>query len=275
MRQVRTDSYYFTERNENIARYFNDVRQKNRNMDYYEDESKLSKEELITRNLRFAIAVAKKFVHHGVDFEDLVQAANIGLIQAAETYDPSTGFKFISYAVWKIRRNILNIINESRLGIRTNVRSIASIPKYIDLLNKYSQITNRLMSVDDVLTMEPDSIPELVVDAIKAQRLTHMEDPIYMNIGSKSDSTNLLETYGHESEYETKMNNDNLRSRLFEMMDKLLTEDEKEVIIESVYNNETFDTIAKRHGITRECVRQRYSKAIKKFQCHKEYLLDK
>jgi len=71
------------------------------------------------------------------------------------------------------------------------------------------------------------------------------------------------------------MNNDNLRSRLFEMMDKLLTEDEKEVIIESVYNNETFDTIAKRHGITRECVRQRYSKAIKKFQRHKEYLLDK
>ena len=81
-----------------------------------EEEASLSRDKLIEHNLRFAISVAKQYAYTNIPIEDLIQYANIGLVKAADLWDPTRGFKFISYAVWWIRQTIMANVKTSRVG---------------------------------------------------------------------------------------------------------------------------------------------------------------
>lgn len=83
-------------------------------------EPGLSREELITTNLRFAVSVAKRYVYTGIPLEDLIQYANMGLCRAADSYDPTKGFKFITYAVWWIRQTILANLRVGLISLPNN-----------------------------------------------------------------------------------------------------------------------------------------------------------
>ena len=88
-----------------------------------------AKEKIVKSNLRFVITIAKKYQNHGLDLEDLISEGNIGLLIAIEKFEPSKGYKFISYAVWWIRQSILRAISDKGRMIRIPVNKTLEITK--------------------------------------------------------------------------------------------------------------------------------------------------
>lgn len=114
-------------------------------------------EKLVTGNLRFVISVAKQYQHFGVPLPDLIAAGNIGLIKAAEKFDPTRGFKLISYAVWWIRQSITNSLSEHLKVIRLPANCEAAINEYNKAKERLEQKLGRDASIDEVI----ESIPIL------------------------------------------------------------------------------------------------------------------
>ena len=111
---------------QNISRYFNDISssfplqpEQEVELAYQiQADDLVARNELVTANLRFVISVAKQYQHMGAELEDLINEGNIGLIKAAETFDPTKGFKFSTYAVWWIRQAILAFVAEKAHTVR-------------------------------------------------------------------------------------------------------------------------------------------------------------
>lgn len=142
--------------------------------------------ELVKSNLRFVVSVAKQFQYQGLNLKDLINEGNIGLIKAAERFDKTRGFKFISYAVWWIRQAIMNSIYE-------NARVVRLLLNKINLQNKFKkahhQLSQEFLSepiiaeVSDFLNVHPD-IVESATNVLNIQ--------ISLNLPFNDDSENNL-----------------------------------------------------------------------------------
>ena len=148
-----------TDRNvESIGLYFKDV-SRNKVLSA-EEESQLYSEikkgnkkaidKLITSNLRFVISVAKKYQGNGLSLVDLIQEGNLGLIKAAEVFDPDRGIKFISYAVWWIRQSIMKALSDQSRTIRLPLNQISCLSKVNKVSEKFEQAHNRKPSVNEL-----------------------------------------------------------------------------------------------------------------------------
>ena len=148
-----------TDRNvESIGLYFKDV-SRNKVLSA-EEESQLYSEikkgnkkaidKLITANLRFVISVAKKYQGNGLSLVDLIQEGNLGLIKAAEVFDPDRGIKFISYAVWWIRQSIMKALSDQSRTIRLPLNQISCLSKVNKVSEKFEQTHNRKPSVNEL-----------------------------------------------------------------------------------------------------------------------------
>ena len=102
-----------------------------------------AKEKLIKANLRFVVSVAKQYQHQGLSLTDLIDEGNIGLVKAAEKFDETRGFKFISYAVWWIRQSILQAIAEQSRIVRLPLNQVGAISKINQVTNEFVQQHNR------------------------------------------------------------------------------------------------------------------------------------
>ena len=119
-------------------------------------------ERLTKANLRFVVSVAKQYQNQGLSLPDLINEGNVGLIKAAEKYDETRGFKFISYAVWWIRQSILQAIAEQSRIVRLPLNQLGSMNKINRMLTKFEQENERRPSVDEI--SEVIDIPEDKVD---------------------------------------------------------------------------------------------------------------
>ena len=148
-----------TDRNvESIGLYFKDV-SRNKVLSA-EEEAQLYSEikkgnkkaidKLITANLRFVISVAKKYQGNGLSLVDLIQEGNLGLIKAAEVFDPDRGIKFISYAVWWIRQSIMKALSDQSRTIRLPLNQISCLSKVNKVSEKFEQTHNRKPSVNEL-----------------------------------------------------------------------------------------------------------------------------
>lgn len=148
-----------TDRNiESIGLYFKDV-SRNKVLSA-EEEAQLYSEikkgnkkaidKLITANLRFVISVAKKYQGNGLSLVDLIQEGNLGLIKAAEVFDPDRGIKFISYAVWWIRQSIMKALSDQSRTIRLPLNQISCLSKVNKISEKFEQTHNRKPSVNEL-----------------------------------------------------------------------------------------------------------------------------
>ena len=109
-----------------------------------------AKEKLVTANLRFVVSVAKQYQHQGLTLTDLIDEGNIGLIKAAQKFDETRGFKFISYAVWWIRQSILQAIAEQSRIVRLPLNQVGSLNKINHEINKFEQENQRHPSVSEL-----------------------------------------------------------------------------------------------------------------------------
>ena len=111
---------------------------------------KAAVEKLVNANLRFVVSVAKQYQHQGLSLPDLINEGNIGLIKAAQKFDETRGFKFISYAVWWIRQSILQALAEQSRIVRLPLNQVGSLNKIIKAANQLEQLYERRPSNEEV-----------------------------------------------------------------------------------------------------------------------------
>ena len=230
-------------------------------------------ERLTKANLRFVVSVAKQYQNQGLSLPDLINEGNVGLIKAAEKFDETRGFKFISYAVWWIRQSILQAIAEQSRIVRLPLNQVGSVNKINKVLSKFEQENERRPSVEEI--SETLDIPEDKVDEAMAVNSKHVsmdapfvdgEDNSLLDVLVNNDAPTADKTLVQES-LKTEINN----------ALKVLNERERNVI-EAFYGiNQpelTLEEIGTKYGLTRERVRQIKEKAIRRLRtCTKNNIL--
>ncbi len=152
-------------------------------------------DKLTKANLRFVVSVAKQYQNQGLALPDLINEGNVGLIKAAEKFDETRGFKFISYAVWWIRQSIMQAIAEQSRIVRLPLNQVGSVNRINRLLSKFEQENERKPSVDEIA--ERINLPhQKIEEALKASsRHTSIDAPF-----SDSDDNSLLDVLpNHDS----------------------------------------------------------------------------
>lgn len=222
-------------------------------------------ERLTKANLRFVVSVAKQYQNQGLSLPDLINEGNVGLIKAAEKFDETRGFKFISYAVWWIRQSILQAIAEQSRLVRLPLNQVGSVNKITRELNKFEQEHERKPSVDEIA--ERVDLPEdKIADAMKANsRHVSMDAPI----ADDEDSSMIDFLSGDSSNTDRELAIESLKAEVSRIL-KLLTDKEQKVL-RAFFGIDgspemTLDEIGEKYNLTRERVRQIKEKALRRLR---------
>ena len=222
-------------------------------------------ERLTKANLRFVVSVAKQYQNQGLSLPDLINEGNVGLIKAAEKFDETRGFKFISYAVWWIRQSILQAIAEQSRLVRLPLNQVGSVNKITRELNKFEQEHERKPSVDEIA--ERVELPEdKIADAMKANsRHVSMDAPI----ADGEDSSMIDFLSGDSSNTDRELAIESLKAEVSRIL-KLLTDKEQKVL-RAFFGIDgspemTLDEIGEKYNLTRERVRQIKEKALRRLR---------
>lgn len=218
-------------------------------------------ERLTKANLRFVVSVAKQYQNQGLSLPDLINEGNVGLIKAAEKFDETRGFKFISYAVWWIRQSILQAIAEQSRLVRLPLNQVGSVNKIARELSRFEQEHERKPSVDEIA--ERVDLPEdKIADAMKANsRHVSMDAPI----ADGEDSSMIDFLSGDSSNTDRELAIESLKAEVSRIL-KLLTDKEQKVL-RAFFGIDgspemTLDEIGEKYNLTRERVRQIKEKAL-------------
>ena len=222
-------------------------------------------ERLTKANLRFVVSVAKQYQNQGLSLADLINEGNFGLIKAAEKFDETRGFKFISYAVWWIRQSILQAIAEQSRIIRLPLNQVSSVNKINKVLNKFEQENERRPSIDEI-AQDTDIPEEKIIEAFKIN--THhisVDAPFH-----DDDESSLLDVIPNDAIPSTdkSLAEESLRAEIGRVLDIL--EDREKKVIEAYFGinqrEMTLEEIGSKYGLTRERVRQIKEKAIRRLR---------
>jgi RNA polymerase primary sigma factor len=217
---------------------------------------------LTKANLRFVVSVAKQYQNQGLSLPDLINEGNVGLIKAAEKFDETRGFKFISYAVWWIRQSILQAIAEQSRIVRLPLNQVGSVNKINRVLNRFEQENERRPSVEEIserIDLPEDKIDEAInisgkhvsVDA----PFTDSEDNSLLDVLINNDAPSADKQLVIES----------LRMEINKALEGL--NERERSIIEAFFGinqpEMTLEEIGTKFSLTRERVRQIKEKAIR------------
>lgn len=221
---------------------------------------------LVKANLRFVVSVAKQYQNQGMTLPDLINEGNLGLMKAAQRFDETRGFKFISYAVWWIRQAILQSLAEQARIVRLPVNKIGSINRINRAFARLEQEFERepsSLEVAEILEM----IPEDVKEALKTNgRTISMDAPI-----SSEEDNNMYDVLQSNDTPSPDKNLIN-ESLAYEIERALSTLSSREAKVLKLYfglgmkHPFTLEEIGEKLDLTRERVRQIKEKAIKRIQ---------
>src|SRR5690554_3933624 len=223
-------------------------------------------EKLTRANLRFVVSVAKQYQNQGLSLPDLINKGNLGLIKAAQRFDETRGFKFISYAVWWIRQSILQALAEQARIVRLPLNKIGSINKVNNTFARLEQEFQREPTpyeIADILDIAPKEVKE----ALKvSSRHVSMDAPL------KQDEENTLYDVllsSDASSPDGELLDDSLRREIERSLSTLSTREADIVKLYYGLNGEppySLEEIGKLFNLTRERVRQIKEKAIKRLK---------
>ena len=222
-------------------------------------------ERLTKANLRFVVSVAKQYENQGLSLADLINEGNLGLIKAAEKFDETRGFKFISYAVWWIRQSILQAIAEQSRIVRLPLNQVGSVNKINRELHRFEQENERRPSVNEIA--DRVDIPEdKIKEVLKVpNRHTSIDAPF-----SESDESSLLDILPNDDSpmADNELVAESLRNEITRTLQVL--NDRERHIIEAFFGinqpEMTLEEIGEKFGLTRERVRQIKEKAIRRLR---------
>ena len=224
-------------------------------------------ERLTKANLRFVVSVAKQYQNQGLTLSDLINEGNIGLIKAAQRFDETRGFKFISYAVWWIRQYILQALAEQSRIVRLPLNKVGSLNKINKAFSNLEQEFEREPSADELAEMLEITREEVETTLGVAARHVSVDAPF-----QEGEENSLLDVLENTSAPRTDLQLEYLESLRKEIERSLstLTDRQKDVIKYyfgiGVEHPMSLEDIGERFGLTRERVRQIKDKAINKLR---------
>ena len=273
MRQLKITKSITNRESESLEKYLQEIGREE--MISVEEEVELAQrikkgdhkalERLTRANLRFVVSVAKQYQNQGLSLPDLINEGNLGLIKAAEKFDETRGFKFISYAVWWIRQSILQAIAEQSRIVRLPLNQVGSVNKINRMLNKFEQENERRPSIEEI-SLETN-LPEDKVDEAMSANTRHVSVDAPF---SEGDEGSLLDVLVNESSpmADRQLVIESLQAEIKQAL-RMLNERERNVI-EAFFGIDgpemTLEEIGTKYGLTRERVRQIKEKAIRRLR---------
>ena len=273
MRQLKITKSITNRESESLEKYLQEIGKED--MISVEEEVELAQrirkgdrkalDRLTKANLRFVVSVAKQYQNQGLSLPDLINEGNVGLIKAAEKFDETRGFKFISYAVWWIRQSILQAIAEQSRIVRLPLNQVGSVNKINRMLKKFEQENERRPSVEEISA--ETNLPEDKVDEAMSANTRHVSVDAPFTEG---DEGSLLDVLVNESSpmADRQLVVESLQSEIKQALSIL--NDRERHIIEAFFGIDspemTLEEIGEKYGLTRERVRQIKEKAIRRLR---------
>ncbi len=231
------------------------------------DGDQLSLERLTKANLRFVVSVAKQYQNQGLSLGDLINEGNLGLIKAAQRFDETRGFKFISYAVWWIRQSILQALAEQSRIVRLPLNKIGAINKINKTFAKLEQELEREPIAEEISEIL-DILPEDIRETMKNQgRHMSMDAPLG-NLEDGGSMYELLENK-HEASPDNELMIESLRNEITRALTSLTA---READVVKLYyglsggHSHSLEEIGEKFELTRERVRQIKEKAVRRLK---------
>ena len=226
-----------------------------------------AKNRLVEANLRFVVSVAKQYQHQGLTLTDLIDEGNIGLIKAAERFDETRGFKFISYAVWWVRQSILQAIAEQSRIVRLPLNQVGSLNKVNQEINKFEQENLRKPSVQEISDRTCVDEDKIAQSMMASGHHVSIDAPF----GSDDDDNAMVDVMssGDDSRTDKGVDHESMAQELRAVLGKVLKERERKILCACYGIGETekgLEEIGDKMGLTRERVRQIREKSITKLR---------
>ena len=229
-------------------------------------EGERAKEKLVKANLRFVVSVAKQYQHQGLGLTDLIDEGNIGLVKAAEKFDETRGFKFISYAVWCMRQSILQAIAEQSRIVRLPLNQVGALSKINSEISKFEQKNQRRPSVQELSSLI--NIDETKIDqTIKADN-HHMSIDAPFQEDDDNSMADVLAS-GDDSRADKQVDYESMAKELDTVLRNVLKDREITIVRECFgigCHEKGLEEIGDQLGLTRERVRQIREKSIVKLR---------
>ena len=273
MRQLKITKSITNRENESLEKYLQEISREE--MISVEEEVELAQrirkgdhkalERLTRANLRFVVSVAKQYQNQGLSLSDLINEGNVGLIKAAEKFDETRGFKFISYAVWWIRQSILQAIAEQSRIVRLPLNQVGSVNKITRMQNRFEQENERRPSIEEI--SDETNLPTEKVDEAMSANTRHVSVDAPF---AEGDEGSLLDVLVNESSpmADRQLVAESLQAEIKQAL-RILNERERNVI-EAFFGiggpELTLEEIGEKYDLTRERVRQIKEKAIRRLR---------
>ena len=229
-------------------------------------------EKLTKANLRFVVSVAKQYQNQGLSLPDLINEGNLGLIRAAQKFDETRGFKFISYAVWWIRQSILQALAEQSRIVRLPLNQVGSLNKITKEMSRFEQENERRPSTEE-LAERLDMPGDKISDTIQVSGRHISVDAPFV----EGEDNSLLDVLNNEDSpmADASLNQESLSKEVDRALKQLY--DRERDILKMFFGigcqEMTLEEIGAKFDLTRERVRQIKEKAIRRLKGQKSKLL--
>lgn len=219
-------------------------------------------EKLVCANLRFVVSVAKQYSNQGLSLNDLIDEGNIGLIRAAEKFDETRGFKFISYAVWWIRQSILQAISENSRIVRMPLNQVGFQSKLNKARVEFEQANQREPSPEELAEIVDAEVDKVALAMGSTGKKISVDTP-YQNDETSSMADNM--TYENDRPTDARMEHESLAADLNVALKCLTSKEQKvlEMLFGIGQREKTAEEVAQVMGLSRERVRQIKEQAIR------------
>lgn len=229
-------------------------------------------DKLVRANLRFVVSVAKQYQNQGLSLPDLIDEGNLGLIRAAQKFDETRGFKFISYAVWWIRQSILQALAEQSRIVRLPLNQVGSLNKITKALTKFEQEHERRPSPEELANILELPVDK-VADTLKVSGRHISVDAPFV----EGEDNSLLDVLPNDDSpmADSSLNQESLSKEVDRALRQLY--DREREILKMFFGigcqEMTLEEIGAKFDLTRERVRQIKEKAIRRLKGQKSKLL--
>lgn len=229
---------------------------------------KLAAEELVVKNLRFVISVAKQYATDKISLEDLVNEGNIGLIKAIEKYDPTKGYKFISFAVWWVRKLIMEYVSNYGKTVRipaNRINELSKLNKYVSAVEQKNCHKADIQEIISEFSKEMTSDEFTLLDSLNNFTIDSLDREIHSDEGNSTAVSDLMfDEDADKTDY--LLGENDIKSEINVVLSTLKPRNKK--IMEMLfgingYQPMTLQEVGDEVGLTREMVRQVKEKSLK------------